>query len=69
MAGANDNRDGLSPPPRTIFDVFGEDEEDDDIYQPATEDSTDADGMDEDEDEDEDEFLGSSYLRGLRFTS
>lgn len=59
MSGAPNNREGLSPPPRTIYDIFDDGDDDDDdeeIYEPATEESTD---MDEaEEDEEEDEFLG-----------
>lgn len=59
MSRAPNGEDGLSPPPRTIYDIFGEDEEDDDIYEPAAEESTDADGVD---DEDDDQFLGESTM-------
>lgn len=59
MSRAPDDREGLSPPPATIFDIFEGDEDDDDIYEPATEGSTDLDAIDgEDLDE---EFLGLRY--------
>ena len=40
MSRSDDSREGLSPPPPpNILDLFADDDESDDIFEPATEDS------------------------------
>ena len=39
MSRSEDNREGLSPAAPNILDLFEEDGESDDAYEPATEDS------------------------------
>jgi hypothetical protein len=54
MANNQDDREGLSPPPRNILqDLFDEDDDDIESYHAAEEQSTDASGLlDEDSDAD-----------------
>jgi hypothetical protein len=70
MSTSPDPREGLSPQPVNILDIFaGEEDEDDDVesYHPTEEQSTDASGL-EDEDSDTD-FTGTlgSQSRATRF--
>jgi hypothetical protein len=39
MSSPHDDREGLSPPPANILDFLGEEDEDDDLFEPATEQS------------------------------
>ena len=59
MSASPDPREGLSPPPANILDIFTGDEDSDDVdsYHPTEEESTDATGMGE-EDSDAD-FAGT----------
>ena len=37
MSRPEDDREGLSPSPANILDFLGDEDEDDDLYEPATE--------------------------------
>ena len=39
MSRSEDDREGLSPPAPNILDLFEDEDESDDIYEPATEES------------------------------
>jgi len=56
MSRAPDDREGLSPSPPNILDLFeGDDEEDDEIYEAAEDQTTEGETNDEDE---EGDYLG-----------
>lgn len=61
MSRPENDREGLSPSPSNILDIFTGDEDDDDdmeSYQPTEEQSTDASGLNDEEDSDVD-FAGT----------
>lgn len=61
MSRSADDREGLSPSPANILDYLGEEDEDDDLYEPAAEQSdltTSA-----AEEDDEGEFAGQIFVR------
>lgn len=60
MSRSADDREGLSPSPANILDFLGEEDEDDDIYEPTTEQSEMTASTAEDEEEDDGEFAGQS---------
>ena len=60
MSRAEDDREGLSPPAPNILDLFGDDDESDDVFEPATEESDLADTTDGEE--------GGSEFTGQRDT-
>jgi hypothetical protein len=64
MSQNNQDREGLSPPPPNILDLFQDDDESDDIYEPTTEESEIA-ATNEDESE---EFMRLGMLTGHRCT-
>lgn len=51
MSTSEDPREGLSPSPANLLDIFTGDEDDDDVdsYHPTEEHSTDASGLEDDE--------------------
>ncbi|KAJ4507583.1 hypothetical protein HRR83_004163 [Exophiala dermatitidis] len=57
MSYHDNSREGLSPSPPNILDIFTEDEDDDDVdsYHPTEDRSTNADDDDDDDEDDEDE--------------
>lgn len=62
MSSQNNSREGLSPSPINILDIFTEDEEDDDVdsYHPTEEQSTNASETQDDDDSDA-AFAGNLY--------
>ena len=64
MSTSPDPREGLSPSPANILDIFTGDEDDDDVdsYHPTEEQSTDASGLGE-EDSDDVDFTGTFQLQ------
>lgn len=51
MSQSNDDREGLSPSPANILDFLGEDDGDDDLFEPASEESDITASMDGDDEE------------------
>lgn len=60
MSNSEDNREGLSPAPPNILDFLGDDDESDDVYEPATEESDL--GTSINEDESEGDFAGQKII-------
>jgi hypothetical protein len=58
MSRSADDREGLSPPAPNILDLFEDDDESDDVYEPVTEESDLA--STEDGEEEEGNFAGTS---------
>lgn len=68
MSYHDNSREGLSPSPPNILDIFTEDEDDDDVdsYHPTEDRSTNASDLnDDDEDEDEDEDDDDTAFAGI----
>ena len=61
MSTQSDSREGLSPSPPNVLDIFGDEEDSDDVeFEPTSEDqSTDASGLHAGEDESDADFTGT----------